>query len=243
MISLCMWVCVCVCVYVGLAMHAHRCVCVRRYNKSWLHPWARLLHNWWCPWHCALCRCFFLHVAQTLITGVFSREVRQAMRRTAACFYQLTGCTSAVKPGSPESLEWVWERPRDWSYQQILIKSLKLSAVIHFLWSLIPCTSSDPDWQIIPCTHTHTHKQTMLTHSQMDFTRARCLSLWNMCTDTMHLCFLTEVCAEEEKTPAVSSFEKCRQAVCVIHSIIAHMDNPFALYHSYKWGKSIFSSA
>lgn len=39
---------------------------------------------------------------------------------------------SEAQAGSLESLECVWERPRDWSYQQILIKSLKLSAVIHF---------------------------------------------------------------------------------------------------------------
>ena len=97
---------------------------------------------------------------------------------------------SAAQAGSPESLECVWESPRDWSYQQILIKSLKLSAVIHFLWSLIPCPSSDLDHQKIPI-HTHmdtpacTQKNINGAHCHILLTNALVLSLTQLQSDCM----------------------------------------------------------
>lgn len=105
--------------------------------------------------------------------GGFSWEVRQANWRRCHILSADGLCCLRYSWGCRESLEWAWDRPGEWPYQQILIKSKKLSAVIHFLWSLIPRPFSDPDPQMIQlCTlsqghppHTHLVKHINKAHS------------------------------------------------------------------------------
>ena len=212
MCIMCMWVSQCMCVPID-SVCVCVCVCVCHYNRSQLHPWAKWLHNWRCPWHSALCRCFFFFLFSACCPDSnywgFSRGGKARRWGEGACtawFCQLTGCSVCGTA----------RQPRIPGVRLGETQGLVISTNLNQKPEIVSCHTLFVIFDTLPLLwprplnntylHTHTHTHTHLVFSQWwhiyKLARAHTHTHTHLHTDEK----------SKKSNNLQYPFEKCRQA-------------------------------